>query len=99
MTLVGNSSTANKRGIRLRAGTQAKIYNTLGKRNRLTTETVETETALVNGTSVLDYVYLESGVGTSNNGYTEALFTGNITNNGINKIIRWPQLPRYHWRW
>ena len=88
MTLVGNSSTANKRGIRLRAGTQAKIYNTLvkGKTSCLTTETVETETALVNGTSVLDYVYLESGVGTSSNGYTEALFTGN-TNNGISKII------------
>ena len=47
MTLVGNSSTANKRGIRLRAGTQAKIYNTLvkGKTSCLTTETVETETA------------------------------------------------------
>ena len=55
LTLIGNNSSVNKRGIRLRAGTYAKIYNTLvkGKTNCLTTETVETENSLVNGTSVL----------------------------------------------
>ena len=49
LTLIGNGSTANTRGIRLRAGTYAKIYNALvtGKTNNLTTETKETEEALV----------------------------------------------------
>ena len=44
LTLVGNNSEEGKRGIRLRAGTYAKIYNTLvkGKPNCLTTETAET---------------------------------------------------------
>ena len=39
LTLIGNGSTANTRGIRLRAGTYAKIYNALvtGKTNNLTT--------------------------------------------------------------
>ena len=86
LTLIGNSSEVGKRGIRLRAGTQAKIYNTLvkGKANCLTTETAETENSLVDGTSVLDYVYIASGVKVAENIYSEALFTGNA-NNGINQ--------------
>ena len=86
LTLVGNSSEIGKRGIRLRAGTQARIYNTLvkGKANCLTTETAETENSLVDGTSVLDYVYIASGVKVAENIYSEALFTGNA-NNGINE--------------
>lgn len=88
LTLIGNSSEVGKRGIRLRAGTQAKIYNTLvkGKANCLTTETAETENSLVEGTSVLDYVYIASGVKVAENIYSEAFFTGNV-NNGINQEI------------
>ncbi|MDD3063650.1 MAG: hypothetical protein PHG27_04190 [Massilibacteroides sp.] len=60
LTFVGNNSDINKRGIRLRAGTQVKIYNALvaGKANTLTTETTETETALDNGTSILNNIWL-----------------------------------------
>lgn len=61
-TLIGNGGT--KQGIRLRAGTQVKLYNTLvsGKGKCLTTETSQTEQALVNGTSVLKYVTLATGI-------------------------------------
>lgn len=47
LTLNGNGSTLNKRGIRLRAGTRVKLYNALvtGKINCLTTETKETESS------------------------------------------------------
>lgn len=88
LTLIGNSSETNKRGIRLRAGTQAKIYNTLvkGKANCLTTETTETEESLVDGNSILDFVYLESGVKVSEGIYSEALFTGNA-NNAIDQTM------------
>lgn len=87
LTLVGNSSTTNKRGIRLRAGTNAKIYNALvkGKDNCLTTETTETENSLVNGTSVLEYVYLENTVSCKEGVYSESLFLNN--NNKINQTI------------
>jgi len=84
LTLIGNNSSANKRGIRLRAGTYAKIYNTLvkGKANCLTTETVETENSLVNGTSVLEYIHLENTISSKEGIYSESLFT----ENGKNKI-------------
>lgn len=86
LTLIGNSSETNKRGIRLRAGTKAQIYNTLvkGKANCLTTETVETENALVDGESILDYIYIESGMKAAEGIYSETLFTANA-NNGINQ--------------
>ncbi len=66
LTLVGNG--ADGRGIRLRAGTQAEIYNTIvtGKSRALTTETKGTESALANGTSKLQYIYLSSGVSSDN---------------------------------
>lgn len=88
LTLVGNGSTKNTRGIRLRAGTNARIYNALvkGKPNCLTTETPETEESLADGTSVLDFVYVESGIRTSESIYSEELFTAN-TNNGINQTF------------
>jgi hypothetical protein len=84
LTLIGNNSSVNKRGIRLRAGTYAKIYNTLvkGKTNCLTTETVETENSLVNGTSVLEYIHLENTISSKEGIYSESLFT----ENGKNKI-------------
>ncbi len=68
----------------MRAGTYAKIYNTLvkGKANCLTTETVETENSLVNGTSVLEYIHLENTISSKEGIYSESLFT----ENGKNKI-------------
>lgn len=62
VTLIGNGGA--KQGIRLRAGTQIELYNALvtGKGKCLTTETSQTEKALVNGTSVLNNVYIATGV-------------------------------------
>lgn len=75
LTLVGNNSD-NKRGIRLRAGTQAEIYNAIvtGKARALTTETEGTESALADGTSVLKSVYLSTDV-TSDNDEGSILYT------------------------
>ena len=68
VTLVGNNSDENKRGVRLRAGTEVELYNAIvtGKSNALTTETTHTEDALAKGTSKLQYVYLSSGVKSDN---------------------------------
>ena len=68
LTLIGNNSDDNKRGVRLRAGTQAEIYNAIvtGKGRALTTETEGTEKSLADGTSKLQYVYLSSGVSSDN---------------------------------
>jgi hypothetical protein len=89
LTLIGNSSTTGTRGIRLRAGTQAKIYNALvkGKTNCLTTETPETEQSLVSGASKLEFIHIESGVTTAASTYSEALFTANANNNAINQTL------------
>ena len=58
--LVGNGSSENKRGIRLRAGTRADIdgAKVAGKPNPLTIETTQTDDALANGTSVLKNVQI-----------------------------------------
>lgn len=58
--LVGNGSSENKRGIRLRAGTRANIdgAKVAGKPNPLTIETTQTDDALANGTSVLKNVQI-----------------------------------------
>jgi hypothetical protein len=89
LTLIGNSSGTNKRGIRLRAGTQVKIYNALvkGKADCLTTETAETEGYLANGPSVLEYVHIASGVKTSSDTYSQDLFTATANNNAINQTL------------
>ena len=62
LTLICNGG--EKQGVRLRAGTQVKMYNALitGKGKCLTTETTETEKALVDGTSVLNYVTLATDI-------------------------------------
>ena len=62
LTLIGNGGS--KQGIRLRAGTEVSLYNALvsGKGKCLTTETAETEKALVDGTSVLNYVTLATDI-------------------------------------
>lgn len=64
LTLIGNNDTnAQKRGIRLRAGTHVKLYNVLvaGKPNSLTTATEQTEQSFLNGTSVVEYLYADKG--------------------------------------
>lgn len=88
LTLVGNNSADEKRGVRLRAGTQVELYNTLvkGKSKSLTTQTTETELSLVNGTSILDFVYLENTVTSEDGGYSEDLFVAN-SNNKINQSL------------
>jgi hypothetical protein len=85
VTLVGNMSEKNKRGIRLRAGTQVEIYNAIvtGKVNCLTVETTETETALLNGTSKLVHVALANELSSKEGIYTNDKFAageGNLTN-------------------
>ena len=83
LTLVGNGSTDNKRGVRLRAGTKINLYNVLvtGKANNLTVETKETETALLDGASILNYINI-AGEFTSKEGiYTAANFLAPANNN------------------
>ena len=61
-TLIGNGSQDNKRGVRLRAGTEVSLENALicGKENGITAETIQTRSALANGTSVLKNIYMDS---------------------------------------
>ena len=62
LTLIGNGGS--KQGVRLRAGTEVSLYNALitGKGQCLTTETAETENALVDGESVLNYITLATDI-------------------------------------
>ena len=90
LTLIGANNPEGKRGVRLRAGTQAKIYNALitGKENNLTTETSQTEGYLVDGTSVLNYVSIAGDIhAKGDGGYSSALFTAAANNNAINQNI------------
>lgn len=86
LTLVGNNSADTPRGIRLRAGTHASLYNLIatGKDRTLTTETEDTESALADGTSILSYVYLSNGVSSDNEEgsilYTQDMFLEDGTN-------------------
>jgi len=60
LTLIGNNDTnAQKRGIRLRAGTAVKLYNVLvtGKPNTVTVATAETEASFQDGTSVIEHLW------------------------------------------
>jgi len=60
LTLIGNNDTnKQQRGIRLRAGTYVKLYNTLvtGKPKSVTTATSETEQSFVNNNSVIEYLW------------------------------------------
>ena len=88
VTLVGNNSDENKRGIRLRAGTEVELYNAIvtGKPRALTTETAHTEEALVDGTSVLKHVYLSNGVSSDSDNilYTQDMFLAEANHNQVN---------------
>jgi hypothetical protein len=59
LTLIGNNDTnAQKRGVRLRAGTYVKMYNTLvkGKPSSVTIATNETADSFISGNSVIEYL-------------------------------------------
>jgi hypothetical protein len=88
LTLIGNNdNNAQKRGVRLRAGTYVKLYNALitGKPKPLTTATPETEASLSpGGASVIEYLHI-SGTFTYENGATLALETR--TGNAVNQNI------------
>ena len=84
LTLVGDNSANNTRGIRLRAGTQAEIYNSIitGKAKCITLETELTEQALLSGTSKLQHIAMSSDLNSENGIYTAEMFaaaTGNST--------------------
>ncbi|WP_462355883.1 hypothetical protein [Phocaeicola coprophilus] len=86
-TLVGNGGS--KQGVRLRAGTQVELYNAIitGKGRPLTVETVETENALKDGTSKLEYVVISDLLNSKENIYTNDLFAagnGNATQHTAN---------------
>ncbi|MDR1098136.1 MAG: hypothetical protein LBL57_08395 [Tannerella sp.] len=87
LTLIGNNDTnRQQRGIRLRAGTRVKLYNTLvvGKPSSVTTATLETEQSFLDGTSVIEYLWADNGF-TCEEGTGLALETK--TGNGINQKI------------
>jgi hypothetical protein len=82
-TLIGNGGDAQ--GVRLRAGTEVELYNTIitGKGKALSVETDETENALKNGTSKLEYVAIAGELSSKQGIYTNADFaqaTGNLDN-------------------
>lgn len=85
ITLNGNNSDINKRGIRLRAGTFARIYNSIvtGKSNCVTTETTETENSLVNGQSSLKYLFLSTCISCKEGIYSAELFMAKENNNSL----------------
>ena len=74
VTLVGNGS--DTQGVRLRAGTQVELYNAIvtGKGKCITTETAETDTALKNGTSKLEYIAMSTELVPKDGTYTNADF-------------------------
>jgi hypothetical protein len=87
LTLIGNNdANAQKRGIRLRAGTQVKMYNVLvtGKPNSLTTATAETEQSFLDGKSVVEYLYADNVFKYENNA---ALDLESKTGNAVNQTI------------
>ena len=90
LTLIGANQAEGERGIRLRAGTQVSIYNAIvgGKAHNLTTETSETEAALANGTSVLNYITMEGDIDCSGEGgYTPELFAAADNHNTPNATL------------
>lgn len=76
LILVGNGSTENKRGIRLRRGTQVTIDNAkvCGKGNAVTLESEETEKALLAGTSKLSNMTVDSALKNEKGIYTNDAF-------------------------
>ncbi len=87
LTLIGNNdSNKQQRGVRLRAGTQVKLYNVLitGKAKALTTATTATEDSFLANKSVAEYIYA-STIFVNEEGGDLALETK--TGNKINQAI------------
>lgn len=87
LTLIGNNDTnKQKRGIRLRAGTNVKLYNTLiiGKEKSVTTATDETEQSFMNDGSIIEHLWADNGF-IYENGAELAL--DSKTGNAINQKI------------
>lgn len=76
LLFVGNGSTENKRGIRLRRGTRVTIDNAkiCGKGNAVTLESEETENALLAGTSRLRNLITDTGLKSEKGIYTNDAF-------------------------
>ena len=85
LTLIGNNSTEGTRGIRLREGTQAEIYNAIvtGKPNCLTVETEGTESSLADGTSKLQYIVLGQNFSSAEGIYTQDMFLAEGNHNSV----------------
>lgn len=86
--MIGNNSTKNVNGVKLRRGTKVKIYNTLvtGKSKALVIESAETQASLVDGESILNNVYI-SGALTAAGNYTTELFTATANGNKIDQTF------------
>ena len=82
VTLIGNANADNNKGIRLRAGTYADIYNTIvtGKANGINVETPETSASLSNGESKLQHVILADDINVADGPYTKEMFLADGTN-------------------
>ena len=90
LTLIGADQPEGTRGVRLRAGTHVKLYNAIiaGKSKNLTTETQGTESALVSGESVLNYIAMEGDVDCSGDGgYNATMFADADNHNLVNQTI------------
>lgn len=90
LILVGNGSTENKRGIRLRRGTQVTIdgAKVCGKGNAVTLESEETEKALLAGTSKLSGMTVDSALKSEKNIYTNDAFVS--AGNTIDTKLTYP---------
>ena len=85
LILVGNGGS--KQGIRLRRGTQVEIDNAqvCGKGKPLAVESEETETALLDGTSVLQNMVISAALSSEKGIYTNDAFTaaGNMVDTSL----------------
>ncbi|WP_291530493.1 hypothetical protein [Bacteroides sp. UBA939] len=91
LTLIGNGGS--KQGVRLRAGTQVELYNTLisGKGQPLTVETSETENSLKDGVSKIEYVAIGGAFSSAESIYTGDMFAA-ATGNLASQTLTWENL-------
>lgn len=91
LTLIGNGGS--KQGIRLRAGTEVELYNTIvcNKGIVLSVETANTENALKDGNSKIEYVAIDGILASKENIYTNDLFVA-TTGNLASQSFTWNEL-------
>lgn len=91
LTLIGNGGS--KQGIRLRAGTEVELYNTIAcnKGIVLSVETTGTENALKDGTSKIEYVAIDGTLTSKENIYTNDRFVATAGNLASQTFI-WNEL-------